>query len=111
VLGVGYVDSLIAGEVICTFNSAFPNSDCQGKPVAFRNLGEDCRVIFFDFPLYFSQESHATELLHKALSDLAIFTYVCGDCNSDAVVSPGGRGLSYQLPVQEWFPSPTCGDS
>ncbi|NIN01126.1 MAG: M20/M25/M40 family metallo-hydrolase [candidate division Zixibacteria bacterium] len=87
--GVGYVDNLIAGEVIYTFNSAFPNSDCQGKPVAFRYLGDDFKVIFFDFPLYFIQESQATALLHKALSDLAIFTYVCGDCNGDAVVSPG----------------------
>jgi hypothetical protein len=75
--GVGYLDSLMAGEVIYTFHSAYyDTSASEGKPVAFRYLEDDHEVIFFDFPLYFIQEPQATELLHKALSDLGIFTDV-----------------------------------
>jgi hypothetical protein len=84
--GVGYIDSLMAGEVIYTFHSDYDTSSSEGKPVAFRYLGEDCQVIFFDFPLYFIQEPQATQLLHKALSDLGIFSYMCGDANGDQVV-------------------------
>jgi len=73
--GVGYIDSLMAGEIIYRFHSAYDTSSSEGKPVAFRHLG-DGQVIFFDFPLYFIQEPQATELLHKALSDFGIFTSV-----------------------------------
>jgi hypothetical protein len=71
--GVGYIDSLMSGEVLYTFHSDYDTSDSNGKPVAFRSLGENHQVIFFDFPLYFIQESQAAELLHKALSDLGEF--------------------------------------
>ncbi len=74
--GVGYIDSLMAGEVVYTFHSAYDTSASEGKPAAFRYLGEDYKFVFFDFPLYFIQESQATELLHKALSDLDISTDV-----------------------------------
>jgi len=75
--GVGYLDSLMAGDTIYTFHSAYyDTSASEGKPVAFRYFGDDHEVIFFDFPLYFIQEPQATELLHKALSDLGIFTDV-----------------------------------
>jgi hypothetical protein len=73
--GVGYIDSLRAGEVIYSFHSAYyDTSHCEGKPVAFRYLGSDYSVIFFDFPLYFIQEPQATQLLHKALDDLGTST-------------------------------------
>jgi hypothetical protein len=75
--GVGYIDSLVAGEIIYSFHSAYyDTSPGEGKPVGFRYLGSDYSVIFFDFPLYFIQEQQATQLLHKALADLETSTAV-----------------------------------
>ena len=70
--GVGYIDSLIDGQVIYTFHSAYDTSSSEGKPVAFRYLHDDYKVVYFDFPLYFIQEGQATQLLHQALSDLGM---------------------------------------
>jgi hypothetical protein len=85
--GVGYIDSLMQGEVIYTFRSAYDTSDSEGKPVAFRLLEEDIKVIFFDFPLYFIQEPQATELLHRALSDLGASTGVEEEGESEIIPS------------------------
>jgi hypothetical protein len=71
--GVGYIEGLMAGEVIYTFHSDYDTSGSEDKPVAFRYTEGDHEVIFFDFPLYFIQASQATQLLHKALSDLGMF--------------------------------------
>jgi hypothetical protein len=86
---VGYIDTLQAGEVIYEFHSASVSSELEGKPVAYRYLGSDYKFVYFDFPLYFIQESQAIELLHQALSDLGISAYKCGDCNHDAIVDVG----------------------
>ena len=88
--GVGYIDSLRAGEVIYKFHSTYyDTSHSEGKPVAFRYLGDDYKVIYFDFPLYFIQEPQATELLQQALSDLGISKFMCGDCNANSEVDLG----------------------
>jgi hypothetical protein len=95
--GVGHIDSLMDGEVIYTFRSAYDTSGSEGKPVAYRLLGDDLSVIYFDFPLYFIQESQATELLHKALSDLGVSTDV-GEGDESRVIS------SFSL--KQNFPNP-----
>jgi hypothetical protein len=87
--GVGYIANLMEGEIIYTFHSADYPSGSEGQPVAFRYLGGEYEAIFFDFPLYFIQETEATQLLHQALSDLGILTFLCGDCNDDRVVDAG----------------------
>lgn len=93
--GVGYIDSLMDGEVIYTFHSAYDTSASEGKPVAFRYLGDDGQVIFFDFPLYFIREPQATELLHKALNDLGIFTDVAEE---EEIKVPASFSLSQNHP-------------
>ncbi len=93
--GVGYIDSLMDGEIIYTFNSDYDTSASDGKPVAFRYLGEDYQVIFFDFPLYFIQEAQATELLHKALDDLEVPTDVAVEEESEV---PASFSLSQNHP-------------
>ncbi len=85
--GVGYIDSLMAGEILYTFNSVFDTSASDGKPVAFRHLGGDHEVIFFDFPLYFIQEPEATAVLHQALSDLGMYPSSVEDEESGVVAS------------------------
>jgi len=94
--GVGYIDSLMAGEVIYTFHSAYDTSNSKDKPVAFRYLGEDCQVIFFDFPLYFIQEQQATEVLHQALSDLGMVTTGVAEEEEEKV--PSSFSLSQNHP-------------
>ncbi|HEX7401408.1 MAG TPA: M28 family peptidase [candidate division Zixibacteria bacterium] len=71
--GVGFIDSLLTGEVIYRFNSDFDTSNSEGRTVAFRYLGSDYSFIYFDFPLYFIQEAQACSLLHRALSDLGMY--------------------------------------
>lgn len=94
--GVGYIDSLMDGEILYTFHSAYyDTSDFEDKPVAFRYLGEDYQVIFFDFPLYFIQESQATQLLHQALSDLEAITEVAED---EEIKVPFSFSLSQNRP-------------
>jgi hypothetical protein len=85
--GVGYMDSLIAGEVVYRFNSAFDTSDSKDKAVAFRYLGSDFKVIFFDFPLYFVQEAQACSLLHRALSDLGVYPSAVAEEESNVPIS------------------------
>jgi len=70
--GVGYIDSLMAGEVIYAFHSAYDTSHSEGKAVAFRYLESDYQFVYFDFPLYFIQEAQACSLLHQALNDLGM---------------------------------------
>lgn len=95
--GVGYIDSLMAGEVIYRFHSAYDTSSSEGKPVAYRYLGQDHQVIFFDFPLYFIAEPQATELLHKALSDLG---------ESASSVTEEQEGVIASFSLQQNFPNP-----
>jgi hypothetical protein len=86
---VGYISDLMEGDIIYTFHSADYPSSCEGQPVGFRNLGGEYEVVFFDFPLYFIQEPEAIQLLHQALTDLGVFTFLCGDCNADRITGPG----------------------
>jgi hypothetical protein len=95
--GVGYIDSLMSGEVIYTFHSDYDTSDSEGKPVAFRCLDGAYKVIYFDFPLYFIREDQAAELLNKALSDL-------GEYASSAEEEEGGVISSFYL--RQNFPNP-----
>ncbi len=95
--GVGYIDSLMAGEVIYTFHSTYDTSASEGKPVAFRYLGTGQQVIFFDFPLYFIQEAQATQLLHQALSDLGMIP---------SSVEEGEEGVITSFRLGHNFPNP-----
>ncbi len=96
--GVGYIDSLMAGEVIYKFDSAHDTSGSKGKPVAFRYLGSDYSVIYFDFPIYFIQEAQACSLLHRALSDLGMYP--------SAVEEEEGSNLPLTFSLKQNFPNP-----
>lgn len=95
--GVGYIDSLMAGEVLYTFHSDYDTSASEGKAVAFRNIDGSKKSIYFDFPLYFIREDQAIELLHKALSDL-------GETASSIAEEEGGVIHSFYL--KQNFPNP-----
>jgi len=96
--GVGYIDSLMAGEVIYRFHSVYDTSNSEGKSVAFRYLGGDYQFVYFDFPLYFIQEAQACSLLHQALSDLSMSPSIVE--NDEESKAP----LSFSL--KQNFPNP-----
>ena len=102
--GVGYIDSLRAGEVIYDFHSTYDTSHSEGKPIAYRYLDVDYKVIYFDFPLYFIQEAQATELLHQALSDLGVLPFLCGDCDASSVVDLGDVAYLINYVYKNGFP-------
>ncbi len=96
--GVGYIDSLLAGEVIYKFNSTYDTSSSKGKPVAYRYLGTDYKLIYFDFPLYFIQEAEACSLLHRALSDLEMYP--------SSVEEEAGTNVPLSFSLGQNFPNP-----
>ncbi|UCB52719.1 MAG: S8 family serine peptidase [Candidatus Zixiibacteriota bacterium] len=71
--GVGYFWPSDTSEVMYTFTSVYDSSASNGKPVALKHFTEDFALIYFDFPLYFVQESIATRILRQAISDLEEF--------------------------------------
>ena len=95
--GVGYIDSLMAGEMIYTFHSTYDTSASKGKSVAFRYLEGGQQVIFFDFPLYFIREPQAIALLHQALSDLGM---------SPSSVEEEEEGVIASFRLGHSFPNP-----
>jgi fibronectin type 3 domain-containing protein len=85
--GVGYFFPVNPSEVIYTFVSAYPDtSSSHGKPVALQHITDSCKVIYFDFPLWFVKEDIATQILHKALESLGIMTYKAGDADGDGTI-------------------------
>jgi hypothetical protein len=96
--GVGYIDSLLSGETIYKFNSVYDTSSSKGKPVAYRYLGTDYKLIYFDFPLYFIQEAEACSLLHRALSDLEMYP--------STVEEEEGDNLPLSFSLKQNFPNP-----
>ncbi len=65
------VFALDEGEPIYAFNSASGDTCFDGQPCAFRYLGEDYRVVFMDFPLYWMKgdlELMAEMILHDLTS-------------------------------------------
>ncbi len=88
--GVGYFFPADPSEVIYTFVSAYPEtSSSHGKPVALQHITDSSKVIYFDFPLWFVQESTAVQILGKALETLGAIRYVAGDASGDGLVDIG----------------------
>ena len=57
-------------EVLYTHHGKNPGSPFEGKPVAWRYLGSDFKVVVFDFPLFYMQAVTARAALRQALIDL-----------------------------------------
>jgi len=69
---IGYFVPLYPEEVIYTFNSAYDTSDFEGKAIGMRHIGDDYKVYFFNFPLYYIKEEQSVPLLHKILAEFGL---------------------------------------
>ncbi|HVP35710.1 MAG TPA: hypothetical protein VMT04_01810, partial [Terriglobales bacterium] len=76
---MGYFVSSHPDEVIFNFNSVFDTSDFEGKPVGTRHIGQDYKIYFFDFPLYYIKESQSVPLLHKILDEFGFSPTLVGE--------------------------------
>jgi hypothetical protein len=57
-------------EVIYQYHSRHTDPHTDGKPVAWRYLGQDYQYVYFDIPLSFFERQAAIAALHRALEDL-----------------------------------------
>lgn len=57
-------------EVIYTYDSRTNYGFTEGKPLAWRYLGDDYKYIFFEFPLSFIERTSAVAALREAVSEL-----------------------------------------
>lgn len=92
---IGYFTSLYPEEVIYSFNSAYDTSDLEGKPIGMRHIGQDYKVYFFDFPLYYIKESQSVPLLHKILAE---FGYSPTEVREEDVSLPENYSLGANYP-------------
>lgn len=66
---IGYFVSRFPEEVIYTFNSTCDTSDFEGRAIGMRHTGDDYKVYFLDFPLYYIREEQSVPLLRKILAE------------------------------------------
>jgi len=92
---IGYFAPLYPEEVIYVFNSVYDASNFEGKPIGMRHIGEDYKVYFFDFPLYYIKESQSVPLLHKILAE---FGYSPTGVKEEDVSLPESYSLSANYP-------------
>ena len=57
-------------DMIFSHHGRLPGSLLEGKPVGWRYLGSDFKVVVFDFPLYYMKQSEGRAALRQALMDL-----------------------------------------
>jgi hypothetical protein len=68
-----YVEALTLaspGEAIYTVDMRNDDSPFEGRTCSVRYLGEDFKVVYLGFPLYYMDREQARMLAHKVLSDL-----------------------------------------
>jgi hypothetical protein len=72
----GAMDSIVTGtslgfgEVIYQFIPKTNTSPWNGVPIGSRYIGPTYNVIYFGFPLYYVEQTTATEVMRKALFDI-----------------------------------------
>ncbi len=66
---ISYFVPLYPKEVIYTFNSTYDTSDFEGRAIGMRHTGDDYKVYFLDFPLYYIREEQSVPLLRKILAE------------------------------------------
>jgi len=73
-LAMEILSAFAAGAPVQTLytyrSSAQPPSAFHGQPIAIRHISTDPKFIVLDFPLYFSPNAQATEVMRQALLDL-----------------------------------------
>ncbi|MEW6412731.1 MAG: M28 family peptidase [Candidatus Zixiibacteriota bacterium] len=84
-------------EVIYTYDSRDDYIEDEGKPVAWRYLGEDYRYVFFDIPLSAFDRTTAITVLRQAIADVTGGSTSVEDF-TDLNVIPSSYALSQNYP-------------
>lgn len=92
---IGYFVPLYPEEVIYTFNSIYDTSNFEGKAIGMRHVGDDYKVYFLDFPLYYIQEEQSVPLLHKILAE---FGFSLTGVEEELVTLPKDFSLGQNYP-------------
>ncbi len=86
-------------EVIYTYDSRDDNIEDEGKPVAWRYLGDDYRYVYFDIPLSAFDRATAVTVLRQAIADVRT-----GSTAVEEITGPGAVPGSYLL--SQNYPNP-----
>jgi hypothetical protein len=81
-------------EVIYTYDSRTNFAFTEGKPIAWRYLGDDYKYIFFEFPLSFIERTSAVAALREAVSELISAGWVAA-----TLIDPGTIDISGSPPA------------
>jgi hypothetical protein len=92
---ISYFVTLYPKEVIYTFNSVYDTSDSEGKAIGMRHIGDDYKVYFLDFPLYYIREEQSVPLLRKILAE---FGFSPTEAEEEPVALPQGFSLGQNYP-------------
>ncbi len=57
-------------QTLFTHRGRVPGSPLEGRPVGWRYLGSDFKIVVFDFPLFFMRELEARAAISRALMDM-----------------------------------------
>ncbi len=85
-------------QSIFLYHGKIPGSSFEGKPVAWRYLGSDFKIVVFDFPLYYMQQQPARDALQKTLLDL-------GEPIVNSV-DKTGKGIPATYAMYQNYPNP-----
>jgi hypothetical protein len=92
---ISYFVPLYPEEVIYTFNSVYDTSVSEGKAIGMRHIGDDYKVYFLNFPLYYIREEQSVPLLRQILAEFGFSpTGVAGE----PVVLPQEFSLGQNYP-------------
>jgi hypothetical protein len=91
---------LIAGDydVIYTYNSSSDSALTEGRPVAWRYLGEDYKYVFFEIPLSFMQRPAAVTALRQAVTDMGLISDVDDDNTHSSLPTRFSLSQNYPNP-------------
>ncbi len=86
-------------EPIYTYRSSEADTALQGKIVGIRYLGEDYRVVIFDFPLFYMERTTALQAMEHVMSDFDENVGITGE-------GDGGLPVPRVYALHQNYPNP-----
>lgn len=84
-------------QTLFTHRGRSPGSPLEGKPVGWRYIGNDFKIVVFDFPLYYMREAEAHAAIGRALMDLG---------EQPLSAEPPSQGIPTVFALHQNYPNP-----
>jgi len=101
-------------EIIYTYDTRHDHPLGEGKPVAWRYLGDDYKYVFFDLPLSFMDRTAAKLAFRTALGDLMGVSPDCCELRGDVNNDGEGPDISDLVYLADFMflsgPAPVCAE-